>query len=129
MKNPVLQLQEPHFKYLAAIVASGFYAVQIQAVFLFLSTWMDILNLWYPINAKVVNKIIEKRVMLTIKTKIQHVFNESGYTSVWNRSFDNKKKSEWQSINQAVRKSAVLQLSIFNKRWTRGNRKIIDSHD
>ena len=46
MKNPVLQLQEPHFKYLAAIVASGFYAVQIQAVFLFfsLSTWMDILN-------------------------------------------------------------------------------------
>lgn len=85
--------------------------------------------LWYPINAKVVNKIIEKRVMLTIKTKIQHVFNESGYTSVWNRSFDNKKKSEWQSINQAVRKSAVLQLSIFNKRWTRGNRKIIDSHD
>lgn len=41
MKNPVLQLQEPHFKYLAAIVASGFYAVQIQAVCLFFFKYLN----------------------------------------------------------------------------------------
>lgn len=59
--------------------------------------------------------------MLTIKTKAQHMFLMEVVTQVYEIVHLTIKKSERRSINQAVRKSAILQLTIFNKRWTRGN--------
>lgn len=86
--------------------------------------------LWHSLNAKAVSKIIERRVMLIMKTKVQHMFLMKVVVHIWNHSFDNKKNSEWQSINHAVHKSAVsLQLTIFSKSGTRGNWKNVYSHD
>lgn len=58
--------------------------------------------------------------MLTIETKAQHMFLMEVVTQVYEIVHLTIKKSEQRSINQAVRKSAT-QLTIFNKRWTRGN--------